>query len=193
LPNAEELDNNDLVVCMPGDVIRLIGAGAGGYGRPIERDIDKVLDDVRRGYVSVSEARDTYAVAINDDAIDHDVTAELRARAQADIAGDVAPAFAFGPYREAFEAKWTLARYEALTAILASVPVQWRYFIKHQIFDALDKRIAADAHADAHARVDAEIGDSAVNDVTAHATDAAVVHTLFAELCVAYPQLRQSV
>ncbi len=172
-PHAEELDNNDLVVCMPGDVIRLIGAGAGGYGRPIERDIDKVLDDVRRGYVSVTEARETYAVAIDDDVIDRDETAALRAKALAAVADETPPAFSFGPYREAFETKWTLARYEALTAILASVPVQWRYFIKHQIFDALDQRLALGRDADV-------------------AGGAAIVHALFAELCTAYPQLRQT-
>ncbi len=173
-PQAEELDNNDLVVCMPGDVIRLIGAGAGGYGRPVDRDPERVRDDVLRGYVSLTEARNVYGVAIADDEVDIDETAKLREGARASQHGGTpAPTFAFGAYREAFEAKWTRARYAALTTILANVPVQWRYFIKHRLFEALDRRLAGDAATLANG-------------------DAEIVHTLFAELSAMYPQLKQA-
>ncbi|AOK50860.1 hydantoin utilization protein B [Burkholderia sp. MSMB617WGS] len=172
-PREEALDNNDLVVCAPGDVIRLVGAGAGGYGRPIEREPAKVRDDVLRGYVSADVARDVYGVALDGDEIDVEGTAALREAARARLAGGAAPAFAFGAYRDAFEAKWTVARYAALTRILAGVPVQWRHFIKHRLFDALDARIAAD-------RAGCAGGGGELVDA------------LFAELCRAYPQLTQA-
>ncbi len=139
-PHAEQLDNNDLVICNPGDVIRLVGAGAGGYGLPVARDVERVRDDVRRGYVTAQEVRDLYAVAIVDGEIDVDETAVLRERAQTLARDADVPPFDFGPYRNAFEAKWTRERYAALTRLLAGVPVQWRYFIKHRIFEALDQQ-----------------------------------------------------
>lgn len=78
------------------------------------------------------------------------------------------PAFEFGPYRDAFEAKWTRERYAALTAILAEVPVQWRYFIKHRIFDALD----------AHAEV--------------AGGGAEVIEKIFAQLRDSWPELQRA-
>ncbi|SDR49801.1 N-methylhydantoinase B [Paraburkholderia fungorum] len=171
--HAEELDNNDLVVCMPGDVIRLIGAGAGGYGRPVDREPLRVRDDVLRGYVSADEAREVYGVALAGDNVDETATASLRGALRDRLAGADLPAFTYGPYREAFEAKWTRERYAALTDILARVPVQWRYFIKHRLFDALDARLAQRT-----AQGETDSGD------------AALVHQLFGELCTTYAELK---
>lgn len=172
-PHAEQLDNNDLVVCMPGDVIRLVGAGAGGYGRPVDREPARVRDDVLRGYVSVDEAREVYGVALSGDDVDADQTTRLRQALRAGFADEKPPAFSYGPYREAFEAKWTRERYAALTSILADLPVQWRYFIKHRLFEALDARLTGH-EADGK-------GDDG---------GAALVHELFAQLCERYPQLQ---
>jgi N-methylhydantoinase B len=166
-PHEEPLGNTDLVICNPGDVIRLEGAGAGGYGLPIEREAERVRDDVRRGYVTSDEAREIYAVALVDGEIDAEATAMLRERAQLTARVGETPSFDFGPYRSAFEAKWTRERYAALTRILAGVPVQWRYFLKHRIFDALDQR------------VEANDGAKAIDEI-------------FAELCAAWPELRQA-
>jgi N-methylhydantoinase B len=172
MPNAEELDNNDLVVCAPGDVIRLVGAGAGGYGLPVDRDAEKVREDVLRGYVTLDEARDVYGVVLTGEQLALDVaqTAHLRDETRARLEGQAAPAFSFGAHRDAFETKWTRERYAALTSLLAGVPVQWRYFIKHRIFEALDARIAAQPQACADG-------------------SPAIVHALFAELVANYPQL----
>jgi N-methylhydantoinase B len=167
-PQAEQLGNTDLVICNPGDVIRLIGAGAGGYGRPIDRDVQRVSEDVQRGYVTAQEAREVYAVAIVDGEIDTAETAVLREQAHAMARDTPVPAFEFGPYREAFEAKWTRERYAALTHILAGVPVQWRYFIKHRAFDALDARV--------------ETQGAGVE----------VIEQIFTELCASWPELRRA-
>ena len=50
--------------------------------------------------------------------------------------------FGHGPGRVAFEAVWTLARYDALTRILTVVPTTWRFFVKHRIFEAIGDRVA---------------------------------------------------
>jgi N-methylhydantoinase B len=43
-----------------GDTIRTIGPAAGGYGAPLERDLDAIREDVLDGFVSVEEARTKY-------------------------------------------------------------------------------------------------------------------------------------
>ncbi|HEY6197572.1 MAG TPA: hydantoinase B/oxoprolinase family protein, partial [Candidatus Binatia bacterium] len=48
----------------PGDVVRLETPGGGGLGNPRERDPERVLNDVRNGYVSIEKAREIYGVAI---------------------------------------------------------------------------------------------------------------------------------
>ena len=48
-----------------GDVYRLITSAGGGWGDPLERDVEMVLDDVRNERVSVRRAREAYGVVIN--------------------------------------------------------------------------------------------------------------------------------
>ena len=45
--------------------------------------------------------------------------------------------FRFGPERETFEAVWSPAAYDGLTAILAPLPVHWRFFVKTKLFAAV--------------------------------------------------------
>ena len=57
-------------------------AGGGGFWNPLERAPEKVLADVRSGYVSVEAARRDYGVAIKQSGrrfeLDSAATAELR-------------------------------------------------------------------------------------------------------------------
>jgi N-methylhydantoinase B len=46
------------------DVIRVERPGGGGLGNPFHRPVDKVLEDVRQGYVSVERARRDYGVVV---------------------------------------------------------------------------------------------------------------------------------
>jgi N-methylhydantoinase B len=64
-----------------GDTIRTVSPCGGGYGDPLERSPQRVLDDVLDEFVSVESARNLYGVAIDLDAkrIDQDVTTRLRA------------------------------------------------------------------------------------------------------------------
>jgi N-methylhydantoinase B len=155
-----ELGSTDIVHCDPGDIILIQGPGAGGYGDPLDRAVEKVLADVRGGFVSRDRARDDYGVVVGQDLrVDEAATAALRgAAARRETTG----LFGHGPGRRAYEAVWSEARYEALTRILAEVPVTWRYFVKHQIFAAIGKRPAGAGGADvyqAYAEVAARFGD----------------------------------
>jgi N-methylhydantoinase B len=63
-----------------GDVCRVQYAGGGGYGKPLERNVEHVLDDVRNGYISNATARAVYGVVISGrpPAIDHQATQNIR-------------------------------------------------------------------------------------------------------------------
>jgi N-methylhydantoinase B len=54
------------VVVNRGDVVRVRPAGSGGYGHPVEREAEKVLSDLRDGYISASAAADLYGVVIDE-------------------------------------------------------------------------------------------------------------------------------
>jgi N-methylhydantoinase B len=72
-------------VLHPGDVFSLETPGGGGLGDPLQRDPQRVLHDVRNGYVTLNRARQIYRVAIDatngDFVIDEAKTRELRAHA----------------------------------------------------------------------------------------------------------------
>jgi N-methylhydantoinase B len=57
-------------VLHPGEVFSLETPGGGGLGDPLRRDPQRVLNDVRNGYVTPKKAREVYRVAI--DAVDSD-------------------------------------------------------------------------------------------------------------------------
>jgi len=62
-----------------GDVFRLDTPGGGGFGDPFERDPERVLADMREGYVTRAAAEREYGVALVEDA--HDVAIDTAATA----------------------------------------------------------------------------------------------------------------
>jgi N-methylhydantoinase B len=71
-----------------GEVLVNHSGGGGGWGDPLEREPERVLDDVREGYVSVARAQLDYGVIIDQNtlAVDEAATVALR---QARSAGTV--------------------------------------------------------------------------------------------------------
>ena len=138
---AVELGSTDIVHCDPGDVILIQGPGAGGFGPAHERSIEAVLFDIRRGFVTREHAKARYGVSLTaDDSVNEEETASLRAAMAAE---HVPTEFGHGPFRVDYEQVWTRERYEVLTNILASIPVSWRYFVKHRIFAVIGKSKAS--------------------------------------------------
>ena len=58
-----------------GEVLANGSGGGGGWGDPLERSPDAVLEDVRQGYVSIASAREDYGVVIDPDTLQLDPTA----------------------------------------------------------------------------------------------------------------------
>ena len=117
-------------------MIRITSAGAGGYGSPLAREPERVLTDVRRGFVTVHAARAEYGVVFANESVDEDATGALRERM---AAADGHRGFGYSEARIAFERMWTPENYEVLTEILARLPVDWRFFVKHRVFEAMER------------------------------------------------------
>lgn len=132
--NQRILGNTDIAVTEPGDVIHIHSPGGGGRGPALAREPERVLLDVERGYVSREKARELYGVVIEDGVLDLAATAALRERMKPEAHR---AHFHFGPERDRFESVWHARNYAALTALLSSLPVHWRFFAKTKIFAAM--------------------------------------------------------
>ncbi len=68
----------------PGDRVRILTPGGGGFGDPLERDVAAVAEDVRCGYVGATTAREVYGVVLAGEPprADEAATVKLRAKLQ---------------------------------------------------------------------------------------------------------------
>jgi len=64
----------------PGDVVVMDAAGGGGYGDPLERDLELVESDVLEGYVSVEKAREDYGASFDLETMKVDIEASKKLR-----------------------------------------------------------------------------------------------------------------
>ena len=55
-----------MITLADGEKVVTETAGGGGYGPPSERDPERVIIDVREGWISAARARDVYRVVVND-------------------------------------------------------------------------------------------------------------------------------
>ncbi|HEV8340266.1 MAG TPA: hydantoinase B/oxoprolinase family protein [bacterium] len=63
----------------PGDRVRIVTGGGGGFGPPEERDPDRVRQDVEDGLISAEQALALYGVALTPElTVDQDATAAVR-------------------------------------------------------------------------------------------------------------------
>ena len=61
-PKEKVLPTRTALVLKEGDVLRLTSGGGGGVGNPLERDRQKVLNDIEDGYISPQKAREIYGL-----------------------------------------------------------------------------------------------------------------------------------
>nr|WP_062234483.1 hydantoinase B/oxoprolinase family protein [Fictibacillus sp. FJAT-27399] len=50
-----------------GDLVQLVTATGGGYGNPYDRPVEKVVNDVKNGYIPLEKAKEIFGVIINPD------------------------------------------------------------------------------------------------------------------------------
>ena len=78
------ITDNVIETIRPGERAANINPGGGGYGNPYERDVQKVVADIRNGLVSIEGAKLDYGVVIADPetlTVDEAATAKARAAA----------------------------------------------------------------------------------------------------------------
>ena len=138
------LGNTDVVSVDPGDVIEITSAGAGGWGSPLEREPERVLRDVECGFVSVYGARADYGVVIRDGLVDLGATEIERERLASQLYR-AADGFGFNAARREFEQLWSRENYAALMKCLYTLPTDWRFFIKHRMFEILEDEATQNA------------------------------------------------
>ena len=81
-PEGRKLPGKHLTTLKKGDLYRMIQAGGGGYGDPLERDVYAVLDDVEQEKLTVGYARREHGVVIDPDTLSLDLTATEKLRAE---------------------------------------------------------------------------------------------------------------
>ncbi len=132
----------DVLYLEPGDRVLIGTQGGGGYGDPLARPIERVLDDVIDELVTVESARDDYGVVIQAGVVDEAATSRLREDLRAQR-GDHLAEFDYGPEREAFEQRWTPELQDAILAATMGYQTTMRNFLRSRLFQRLEQRFEA--------------------------------------------------
>lgn len=127
----------------PGETVRIVSPGGGGYGEPLEREPDAVLRDVEDGFVTVEEARSAYGVAIAAGRVDPVATAGLRRGAER----KPAVAFEYGLERASYQRKLPETFQDLVVALLAEEPPGSRLYMRDIIYARALKHGIADLDA----------------------------------------------
>lgn len=125
---------------IPGDRVRITTSGGGGYGDPLERDMEFVRLDVELGFVTPERAASDYGVVVDTlGKLDEPATLKKREALRAARKGRPLDAFSLGFEREQYEACWGSGARDALADILSRLPILVRYRIKNEIHTRLFK------------------------------------------------------
>jgi N-methylhydantoinase B len=93
----EEIPSKKIFTIREGDCLKVWTTGGGGYGDPLERPLEQVLEDVLDGRVSVEGAERDYGAVIRQGVLDRDASESLRARRHSVPAGNGQSYFDRGP------------------------------------------------------------------------------------------------
>jgi N-methylhydantoinase B len=137
----QDLGKLDVLHLEPGDILWFATQGGGGYGDPLEREPELVLEDVRNGFVSDAAAREGYGVVIGESAVDVAGTAQLRAKLRSERSS--AALFDFGPERLAFERRWPDEMQSSLNRLVAAYPTPLRTFLRERVVTLMDAHLDA--------------------------------------------------
>ncbi len=80
LVDGNPVDGKQTILLAPHQEVTLATPGGGGFGRPFDRDLEAVREDMMDGLVSADQAREVYGVAFGPtNEVDVDETSRLRA------------------------------------------------------------------------------------------------------------------
>lgn len=122
----------DILELEPGDVVRIESSGAGGYGDPLTRELERLQHDVTLGFVSREQAEDVYGAIFVGDSLDIDPEATAQQRDERQRNAVQLP-YDFGEARLDFEARWPVELHRQLQRLLGTYPVLARGTIKNWV------------------------------------------------------------
>lgn len=120
--NERDIGKIDVLHLQPGDVVRMISPSGGGYGNPAHRAVDKVVNDVVNGIVSVERALQDYGVEVS--GTGRTMTGK---RVKAAISS-CDQSFSIGPERSRIESVWSPEVSAVLATELLQCPVALRSY-----------------------------------------------------------------
>jgi N-methylhydantoinase B len=160
-PDGDNQQISKISVLNPdkGDIVSMRSPGGGGWGNPLDRSPELVVQEVADGLLSVRQAAEQYGVVVAD--LDDDsgqlhtwdrlATEELRAECQRQISGVVQPLWQFGAARESYEQRFTPEASDALAVLLLELPPSLRWNRKQEVhrllIDHQGQILAADIDA----------------------------------------------
>lgn len=74
-PDTVLTRQNDEFDISPGEIIHARGAGGGGIGDPLDRDVEAVAEDILQGVIDADRATEQYGVVLDEGASDESVSA----------------------------------------------------------------------------------------------------------------------
>lgn len=117
-----QLGKIDVLTVNAGDTVTFLTPGAGGWGDPVLRDPQAVLNDVSNGFVSVEAARRDYGVVVSGGAVDEAQTQALRRKIGTDTNATARGATAEGPERERWDEVFPADTMDSLNRALVQLP-----------------------------------------------------------------------
>jgi N-methylhydantoinase B len=133
----------DVLELRRGDTLRMVTPSGGGCGDPLERDAERVLEEVLGGLLTPEQARAIYGVAVVGGALDGDATEALRRAGRRQGAG----LFNYGPTRESLETIWPPRVSVALAKLVQDAPATVRTHLVSAVREKLgaERRMATEA------------------------------------------------
>jgi N-methylhydantoinase B len=147
-PAGRDIGRIDVLQPEPGDVVSVHSSGGGGYGNPLERDLDLIAADLDAELLSAEAAQQRYGVVFGADGIDARATAGRRAEMQHARPGVRIGDVDFGEARREYEAVWDAPASAALCALLYRLPVALRSYAKRRIHQVVESEPTTVAVAD---------------------------------------------
>lgn len=130
--NERPIPKIEVLRLAPGETIRIVSPGGGGFGDPLDRDPAAVLRDVEDGFVTVAEAREHYRVVIAQGVVDTAGTESLRRAAPP---RGPAATFDFGTERKQYEDRLPQEFQDLVVRVLAAEPASSRLYLRDIIYE----------------------------------------------------------
>lgn len=123
-----------LLLMQKGDVLRMISPSGGGFGDPLTRPPEMVVQDVHEGLLDEGEARHFYGVIICNGKLDVAATTCSRRKM---ATGKHVPHVTQGKLRLAYEARWPTETSVAFANAILQVPPGLRTAVQREVRAAL--------------------------------------------------------